>query len=339
MEKLITFAVPCYNSAAYMDHCVETLLAAGEEAEIILVDDGSTKDETPQKCDEWAGRHPDIIRVIHQENGGHGEGVNQGIRHARGLYYKVVDSDDWLDEGAYPKVLDTLRGFAEGEPVDLLVCNYIYDKVGAKHKKVMEYRGVLPEGKPFTWAEAGHFRKGQYILMHSVIYRTQLLRESGLDLPRHTFYVDNLFVYVPMAQVKTLYYVDKVFYHYFIGREDQSVQEGVMIRRIDQQLRVNRLMLAQVDLDQVENKRLRRYLLNYLEIITTISTVLLFRAGDKEHLEKARAFWRDMARDYPRHYQLLSRRLFGRVLNMPGPGGRWIALAVYWLSQKVFGFN
>ena len=98
-------------------------------------------------------------------------------------------------------------------------------------------------------------------------------------------------------------------------------------------------MLAQVDLDQVENKRLRRYLLNYLEIITTISTVLLFRAGDKEHLEKARAFWRDMARDYPRHYQLLSRRLFGRVLNMPGPGGRWIALAAYWLSQKVFGFN
>ena len=112
-----------------------------------------------------------------------------------------------------------------------------------------------------------------------------------------------------------------------------------MIRRIDQQLRVNRLMLAQVDLDQVENKLLRRYLLNYLEIITTISTVLLFRAGDKEHLEKARAFWRDMARDYPRHYQLLSRRLFGRVLNMPGPGGRWIALAAYWLSQKVFGFN
>ena len=112
-----------------------------------------------------------------------------------------------------------------------------------------------------------------------------------------------------------------------------------MIRRIDQQLRVNRLMLAQVDLDQVENKRLRRYLLNYLEIITTISTVLLFRAGDKEHLEKARSFWRDMARDYPRHYQLLSRRLFGRVLNMPGPGGRWIALGVYWLSQKVFGFN
>ena len=87
MEKLITFAVPCYNSAAYMDHCVETLLTAGEEAEIILVDDGSTKDDTPAKCDEWEAKHPGIIRAIHQENGGHGEGVNQGIRNARGLYY------------------------------------------------------------------------------------------------------------------------------------------------------------------------------------------------------------------------------------------------------------
>ena len=95
--KLITFAVPCYNSAAYMDHCIQTLLSAGPEAEIILVDDGST-DETPQKADEWAGQYPEIIRVIHQPNGGHGEGVNQGIRHAQGLYYKVVDSDDWLDE-------------------------------------------------------------------------------------------------------------------------------------------------------------------------------------------------------------------------------------------------
>ena len=94
-----------------------------------------------------------------------------------------------------------------------------------------------------------------------------------------------------------------------------------------------------MDSDQVENDRLRRYLRHDLALIPTISTVLGVRAGGKENLEKAGAFGGDMARDYPRHYQLLSRRLFGRVLNMPGPGGRWIALAAYWLSQKVFGFN
>ena len=66
MDKIITFAVPCYNSAAYMDHCVETLLKGGEDIEIILVDDGSTKDNTHEKCDEWAAKYPDIIRAIHQ---------------------------------------------------------------------------------------------------------------------------------------------------------------------------------------------------------------------------------------------------------------------------------
>ena len=337
--KLLSIAVPCFNSQDYMRHCVDTLLTGGNEVEILIVNDGS-KDDTAAIADEYERLYPGIVRAVHQENGGHGAAVMAGLKNAQGRYFKVVDSDDWVDEEAYAKILCALRDFVHGgQEVDLVVSNFVYDKVGARHKKVMRYPFAIPQNKVLRWEEVGSFPKGHYLLMHSVIYRTQLLRESGLDLPRHTFYVDNLFVYVPMAQVKTLYYVDKVFYHYFIGREDQSVQEGVMIRRIDQQLRVNRLMLAQVDLDQVENKRLRRYLLNYLEIITTISTVLLFRAGDKEHLEKARAFWRDMARDYPRHYQLLSRRLFGRVLNMPGPGGRWIALAVYWLSQKVFGFN
>lgn len=337
--KLLSVTVPCYNSQDYMRHCVETLLPGGDEVEILIVDDGS-KDGTAAIADQLQAQYPTIVRAIHQENAGHGGAVMKGLENATGLYFKVVDSDDWVDTQVLKDLLALLRRFAQqGEGVDMVVSDFVYDKVGARHKKEMRYPFAIPQNKVLRWEEVGSFPKGHYLLMHSVIYRTQLLRESGLDLPRHTFYVDNLFVYVPMAQVKTLYYVDKVFYHYFIGREDQSVQEGVMIRRIDQQLRVNRLMLAQVDLDQVENKRLRRYLLNYLEIITTISTVLLFRAGDKEHLEKARSFWRDMARDYPRHYQLLSRRLFGRVLNMPGPGGRWIALAAYWLSQKVFGFN
>ena len=243
--KLLSIAVPCYNSQDYMRHCVETLLPGGDEVEILVVDDGS-KDDTAAIADELEAKYPGIVRAIHQENGGHGAAVMAGLKNATGLYFKVVDSDDWLDEEAYPKVLDTLRGFAEGEPVDLLVCNYIYDKVGSKHKKVMEYRGVLPEGRVFTWPEAGHFRKGQYILMHSVIYRTQLLRDCKLDLPRHTFYVDNLYVYVPMRWVKTLYYLDVDLYHYYIGRNDQSVNETVMIRRIDQQLRVNKLMLEQV---------------------------------------------------------------------------------------------
>lgn len=337
--KLLSVTVPCYNSQDYMRHCIETLVPGGDEIEILIVDDGS-KDNTAAIADELEAAYPGIVRAVHQENAGHGGAVMKGLSLATGLYFKVVDSDDWVDSQVLLELLKLLRRFHEtGELVDMVVSDFVYDKVGAHHKRVMRYPGTLPADKVLHWEDVGNFPKGHYLLMHSVIYRTQMLRESGLDLPHHTFYVDNLFVYVPMAQVKTLFYVDRVFYHYFIGREDQSVQEQVMIRRIDQQLRVNRLMFAQVDLDKVENQRLRRYLLNYLEIVTTVSSVLLYRSGTKEHLEMQREFWQDMKRDFPRHYQMLSHRMFGRVLTSPGPLGRWFTLLVYRLSQKIFGFN
>ena len=178
--KLITFTVPCYNSAAYMDHCIETLLPAGEEAEIILVDDGS-KDDTGKIADAYAEKYPTIVRVIHQENGGHGEGVNQGIRNATGMYFKVVDSDDWLDDDALAKVMDVLRAQAAAEkPVDLVMANYVYEHVADNTRNIVDYTGILPEGRVFKWSEIGHFPPNKNILMHSVIYRTEVLRKSGI---------------------------------------------------------------------------------------------------------------------------------------------------------------
>lgn len=199
--KLLTFAIPSYNSQDYMEHCIESLLPGGEDVEILIVDDGS-KDSTAEIADSYEKKYPGIVRAIHQENGGHGEAVNAGIRNATGLFFKVVDSDDWVDYEAYMKVLAKLRELAGGDTVlDMFIANYVYEKEGAKHKKVMRY-STLPQDKVFTWNEAGRFHKGQYILMHSVIYRTQLLRECGLELPKHTFYVDNIYVYKPLPSVK-----------------------------------------------------------------------------------------------------------------------------------------
>ena len=99
--KLLTFAIPCYNSENYMRHCIDSLLPGGEDIEIIIVDDGSTKDRTAEIADEYEKKYPGIVRAIHQENGGHGEAVNCGLRNATGLYFKVVDSDDWVDQEAY----------------------------------------------------------------------------------------------------------------------------------------------------------------------------------------------------------------------------------------------
>ena len=105
--KLLSIAIPCYNSQDYMGKCIESLLAGGEEVEILVVNDGSS-DRTAQIADEYAAKYPTIVKAIHQENGGHGSAVNAGIRNATGLYFKVVDSDDWVNKEAYIEILKTL---------------------------------------------------------------------------------------------------------------------------------------------------------------------------------------------------------------------------------------
>ena len=164
--KLLTFAIPCYNSQDYMEKCIESILPGGEDVEIIIVDDGS-KDRTAEIADRYAKEYPSIVKAIHQENGGHGEAVNAGIRNASGIYFKVVDSDDWVDYDAYMKILDKLRELVGSEKnLDMLLANYVYEKEGAKHKKVMRQTG-FPKDELFTWSDIKRFHKGHYILMHS----------------------------------------------------------------------------------------------------------------------------------------------------------------------------
>ena len=340
--KLLSVAIPCYNSEAYMRNCIHSLLAGGEEVEIIIVDDGS-KDGTAAIADEYAEKYPTIVKAVHQENGGHGEAVNAGLRNATGLYFKVVDSDDWVSISAYKEILKTLEKLAGAKPmVDMLISNFVYEKEGVKRKKVMSYRSAFPQDQVFTWDDVKFLHKGQYILMHSVIYRTKLLRECGLDLPKHTFYVDNIFVYHPLPHVKYLYYLDVKFYRYFIGRSDQSVNESVMIGRIDQQLKVNRIMIDDYKLSdprQVQNRKLRHYMKNYLEIIMVVSSIIAIRSGTEENLEKKYELWKYLKKKDPKTYYELKWGVLGRTMNLPGRTGRKISEVAYKIANKFVGFN
>ncbi len=337
--KLLSITVPCYNSAAYMKRCVDSLLVGGEDVEILIVNDGSS-DETAQIADAYALRFPTIVRAIHKENGGHGSAVNAGIANATGLFFKVVDSDDWVNEKSYREILDVLHELvASGQQVDMLLANYVYEKQGEKHKKVVSFRRALPKNEIFTWDEVKHFKKTEYILMHSIIYRTRLLHECKLQLPEHTFYVDNIFAFNPLPYVKKMYYIDTNFYRYFIGREDQSVNEKVMIGRIDQQIKVNKLMVDYITETKVTNWKTYKYMVKYLDIITTVSSIMLIRAKTDEALEKKEELWKYIRTRNPRVFRRLRYGLMGNAINLPGKGGRNFCVAVYKLVQKVMKFN
>ncbi len=337
--KLLTAAIPCYNSAAYMSRAIETLLSGGEEMEIIIVNDGSS-DDTQKIAEEYQSSYPSIIKVINQENGGHGEAVNTGLANASGVYFKVVDSDDWVSERALKQVMEVLKSLIEdGKSPDLFLANYVYEKVDAKKKKVINYNWALPKEQVFTWDDIMHFKQSQNILMHSTIYRTKLLKDCGIRLPKHTFYVDNIFVYQPLPFVKTLFYMDVNLYRYFIGRSDQSVNEQVMIRRIDQQLKITKIMIESHDLMQIKSRKLQNYMIKYLSMMMTVSTVFLIKEGSDESLAKKEDLWEYLKNYDKRLYKKIRSQILGRSMNLPGKFGRKIIEMGYNITRKIYGFN
>lgn len=337
--KYISFAIPSYNSEAYMAHAIETILVGGEDVEIIVVDDGS-KDGTYEIARQYEKKYPTIVRAVTKENGGHGDAVNCGLDHATGLYFKVVDSDDWVDEEALKKLLAVVKGFVEGnQTVDMIISNYVYEKVGMEKKKVIRYDNVFPQEQVITWDEIGRFRLEQYILMHSVMYRTEMLKLCQLSLPKHTFYVDNIYVYYPLPHVRSLCYVNVDFYRYFIGREDQSVNEKVMIGRIDQQIFVNKKMIDMYELKMIQSKKLRKYMLNYLAIMMTVSSILCIRSKNPENLMKKKELWRYLKKKDYGTYLRIRYGILGQSMNLPGKSGRKVSSLAYLVARRLIGFN
>lgn len=338
--KYLSFAVPCYNSQDYMANCIESLLVGGNDVEIIIVDDGS-KDNTAKIADEYAAKYPDIVRAVHQENGGHGEAVNTGLANAKGMYFKVVDSDDWVNEDSCKKLISTIKYHCSQDIfVDMYISNYVYENQGVPHKKVVSYRNALPVEELFEWKDMKHFRVTQYMLMHSITYRTELLRECGLKLPAHTFYVDNIFAFNPFPYVKSLYYIDTNFYRYYIGRADQSVNEKVMISRIDQQIKVNKLMVDYyLESTAIMEKRCRRYMRRYLEIMMTVSSIMLILSETEENFQKKKELWRYVRSKDLLLWLQLRFCLLGVCLNLPGKGGRKVSKFGYKVVNKFIGFN
>ena len=337
--KYISFAIPCYNSQEYMANAIESILPGGEDVEIIIVNDGS-KDRTSEIAHEYMEKYPSIIRVVDKENGGHGDAVNSGLSHAQGKYFKVVDSDDWVDRESLEKILALLHNLEEEQTtIDMLISNYVYEKVGATHKKVIHYRNVLPQDWVFKWDDIGHFRLDQYILMHSVIYRTDMLKLSQIHLPKHTFYVDNIYVYYPLPYVRKIYYLDVDFYWYYIGREDQSVNEKIMIKRLDQQIFVTKTMIDMYQLKDVNSKKLRQYMINYLAIMMTVSSILCIRSKSKENLEKKKELWEYLKKKDLKTFIKIRYGILGQTMNIPGKPGRKISSLAYSVARRLIGFN
>ena len=307
--KYITFTIPSYNSQDYMKHVIDNLVAVGDDIEVIIVNDGS-KDDTGKIADEYEKKYPTIVKAIQKENGGHGSGVMAGLRNASGLFYKVVDSDDWVETQDVITMVDLIKKhLAEGTDIDLYITNYVYEHASDNSQYSMNYRKYLPIDTVFTWNDIKRIGLETVFLMHSLMYKTEKLRESGMNLPNHTFYVDDIYAYVPLPFMKNLYYHDLDFYHYFIGRADQSINYGTMCKRYEQQVRVFKIMFESNSLEKLKTfpKHLYQYMWQFLMIIGAVTFMTI--VGTKEDKEIRKKFFKD----FQKELKGIDKKLFNKL--------------------------
>lgn len=333
--KDISFIVPCYNSQDYMEHCIDSLLPGGEQVEIIIIDDGS-KDNTGKIADKYAKKYPKIVKVRHQENGGHGEGINQGIKMAEGRYVKVIDSDDWADAKAYKTLLKRIPKINS----DVIIMNYVYTYTDGRENQVIDYSNVFPDNVESTWDDIKKFKKQQYLTLHSMMYKKETLDKTHMELPKHTFYEDNLFIYLALKYVNTIYYMNLNFYQYFIGRPDQSVQEAQLIKRCSHQVLVSTLVGTAYDLEDITNKKHKRVMLRHCSLILSLAATFTRLSKTKEGEQQFKQMWKEIKEKNPIIYKKMKKlHTLSGAASIPGPIGRVITRTGYRIAHKIVKFN
>jgi len=338
---LLSIIVPAFDAAAHLDRALAGLDVVGG-VEVVVVDDGST-DETAAIAARWAQRYPHRYRVVAQTNLGHGGAIMRGVDAARGTYVRVLDADDRLDVDALALLLEALRDLEDDGGADAVFTDFVYDREERSSRRA-RFDSVFPARRVFEWDQTRRFGRRQVLMMHAITYRTATLRSSGLDLPHHTFYVDSLFVVVPLAHVRRMYYLPLPLYRYRIGSAQQSIAPSTMVRRVEQQIRVNRLVIeALPDVSDVARvsipQHLHRALLHYAAGVCLVTSATLARSGTVEHLAARAQFWEDLRATHPPLFRQLRRSVAGVGSNLPGAAGRRVTSLAYGVARRVVGFS
>lgn len=338
--KLLTIAVPAYNSEAYLGQSLDSLIGFDEQLDVIIVNDGST-DGTLAIANSYAERHPNLFRVVDKENGGHGSGVNKGIELAEGKYYYVLDSDDWVDREAMRQTLDCLDKLEQEQGgVDLFLVDTMYEYAYDGTQKLMSFKKVIPSEQMTNWSAFKKMSVEQYVSMHCMIYRTDVLRKSGVQLPEHCFYVDNVIAYCPLPFVRSIYYLPVPLYRYFIGRADQSVNTDVMMRRIDQQIRVTKVMAQAVRFDESDfDPDLREYMIHYFSMMMTICSVFLIMSKKDSDLKKKDALWDWLKLENRYLYKQARKAPLNTVVCIRGKLNNAVVAATFKIARKIYKFS
>lgn len=291
--KRLSIIIPTYNMESLLPRCLESLVTAkyAETLDVLVVNDGS-KDNSSYIAHQYEDKFPNLIKVIDKPNGNYGSTINAGLSEAKGKYVKVLDSDDWFDTEALDKLLEQLQNIAS----DVAVTHFT--QIGPnKANEVVRYNTMGYE--PYTYGKVydlddvladGYIR---FFLMHSLTYRTDLLKEIEYKQTEGVSYTDTEWATIPIFHAKTICFFDLNVYQYNLDREGQTMDPNVLLKSIPQMEKVNdRLIqyyIANRDkLSQIRATFMKQFYENRIRIL--YKTYLLDMPRDKFRTEDFQPF-------------------------------------------------
>ena len=220
----VSIIVPSYNSAQYLPEALESALCQTyQDYEIIVIDDGST-DQTKDIVQGFAADHPEKIRYIYQENKGLAVARNTAIKHARGKFLALLDSDDkWLPE----RLEYTVKAIESDDAVGLAYCDITYVDEAGTPLGSPERDSRYLSGNIFEYI----FLRKVHIVSPSVIFRKSCCDQvGGFDENLARLGCEDRDLWLRISQQYKAVYVDKVLALYRVRKTSMSRKREKMMR-------------------------------------------------------------------------------------------------------------
>lgn len=280
MEKVLSFIIPSYNCERFLDKCVTSMLCTEvlDKLDIIIVNDGSS-DTTSQIAQSYCDRYPGSVRLISQENKGHGGALNTGCAAAMGKYLKVIDADDWVETDNLPAFVRFLENCHSDV---VLTHHYTINISNGEIKKWKTY----PESfeNAYTFAEImpqwANFCRS--LTFHGITYRTDFYQANTRGLSEHVFYEDHEYATIPCCLAQSVTPLDMFIYHYRIGDVEQSVSQANQLKRLHHMESVLSRLLAESASLALEAPKQAYYCRKVRDVLLSYITTVMLVMPDRK---------------------------------------------------------
>ena len=304
--KILSLIVPAYNSENFLDKCIRSFCdeAVLDALDIIIVNDGST-DATSDIAEPYCRQYPNSIRLICQENKGHGGALNTGFSAAKGKYLKPIDADDWIETQNLPALITFLRNCDS----DVVLTHY--NMVDISNGSITEMKSY-PEHycHPISISDMMTQWRNffQTTTFHGIAYNTAFYRKHFQPLTEHVFYEDNEYATIPFCYAETITPLDLCLYDYRVGDVNQSIAIGNQVKRLDHVKTVlGRMMRIYCQLPEGPGKQ---YMAEKTQAVGMmyLTTALLAHPDKKLGSHLAREQMIQIQETAPAIYHMLSRK-------------------------------